>query len=71
MIVMEAIRIETRISQEGLVFVPDLKVGEEVEVIVLRKGVVATGERELGWAKGKIKILPGFDDPIPGMEDYA
>lgn len=28
------------------------------------KGVI------FGLAKGKIKILDGFDDPIPGMEEY-
>lgn len=26
--------------------------------------------REFGTAKGKIKILPGFDDPVTGMEEY-
>jgi hypothetical protein len=25
--------------------------------------------RKAGFAKGLIKILPGFDDPIEGMED--
>lgn len=26
--------------------------------------------REPGFAKGLIDILPGFDDPIEGMEEY-
>lgn len=26
--------------------------------------------RKPGFAKGLIKILPGFDDPIEGMEEY-
>lgn len=27
-------------------------------------------KRQAGFAKRLIKILPGFDDPIEGMEDY-
>lgn len=27
-------------------------------------------KRTPGLLKGKIKILPGFDDPIEGMEEY-
>jgi hypothetical protein len=27
--------------------------------------------RQPGSAKGKIIILPGFDDPIPGFEPYS
>lgn len=27
-------------------------------------------QRQPGFAKGLIKILPGFDDPIEGMEEY-
>jgi hypothetical protein len=26
--------------------------------------------RKPGFAKGLIEILPGFDDPIEGMEEY-
>lgn len=27
-------------------------------------------QRHPGFAKGLIEILPGFDDPIEGMEEY-
>lgn len=27
-------------------------------------------QRQPGFAKGLIEILPGFDDPIEGMEEY-
>lgn len=27
-------------------------------------------DRRPGFAKGFIQILPGFDDPIEGMEEY-
>ena len=72
---MEAIRIETTVGKDGTLAIPQLKEGEEVEVIVLRKPKRAKPEakkpvREGGWAKGWVKILPGFDDPIPGMEEY-
>lgn len=26
--------------------------------------------RTLGAAKGKVKIMPGFDDAVPGFEEY-
>jgi hypothetical protein len=68
---MEAIRIETTVSQDGVLLVPDLKVGDQVEVIVLRKESPSPVSRQGGWAKGKLKIQPGFDDPVPGMEDYV
>ncbi|MGV3616518.1 MAG: hypothetical protein ACO1SV_14415 [Fimbriimonas sp.] len=68
---MEAIRIETTIAEDGVVHVPELKVGEHVEVIVLRIPSTEPRNRQGGWAKDRIKIHPGFDDPIPGMEDYV
>ncbi len=27
-------------------------------------------DRKPGFAKGLIQILPGFDDPVEGMEEY-
>ncbi len=27
-------------------------------------------DRKSGFAKGLIQILPGFDDPMEGMEEY-
>ena len=66
---MDAIRLETTISEAGIVHVPDLAVGEHVEVIVLRIAAESPAVRKGGWAKGRVKILPGFDDPIPGLED--
>ena len=67
---MEAIRLETTVRDDGSLLVPELEIGEQVEVIVLRTGRRDTPNRIGGWAKGKIRIMPGFDDPIPGMEDY-
>lgn len=67
---MEAIRIETTVGKDGILAIPQLVEGEKVEVIVLRHAPQSLSERELGWAKGWVRILPGFDDPIPGMEEY-
>lgn len=66
---MEAIRIQTTVGKNGTFAIPQLVEGEFVEIIVLRQEKPRV-EREFGWAKGKIHILPGFDDPIPGMEEY-
>ena len=69
---MEAIRIETSVGMDGVLAIPNLLAGERVEVIVLRQGSPPPSPaRELGWAKDWVRIMPGFDDPIPGMEDYA
>jgi hypothetical protein len=67
---VEAIRFETTVGHEGTVRLPEVKEGERVEVIVLRLPPDLKSRREGGWMKGKITIHPGFDDPIPGMEDY-
>jgi len=67
---MEAIRLETTVREDGSVLVSELEAGEQVEIIVLRTGKARHPERIGGWAKGWVKILPGFDDPIPGMEEY-
>lgn len=68
--VMEAIRVQTTVGKNGILAIPQLIEGESVEVIVLRESPAPKPAREFGWAKGKIHILPGFDDPIPGMEEY-
>ena len=69
------IRATVQVGENGRIEIPasELEAGTTAEVIVL---VPEVAEAELsaaefgGWAKGKIKILPGFDDPIPGMEEY-
>lgn len=67
---MEAIRIETTVGKDGVLSIPQLKEGERVEVIILRQPQTEGSKREGGWAKGWVHIMPGFDDPIPGMEEY-
>lgn len=67
---MEAIRVQTTVGKNGILAIPELVEGESVEVIVLRGASKSKPAREGGWAKGKIHIMPGFDDPIPGMEEY-
>ena len=51
--------------------------GEEVIITKAGKPVArltrweqAGKTREFGTAKGKIKILRGFDDPVPGFEGF-
>jgi hypothetical protein len=68
---MEAIRLETTVARDGSILLTDLQAGEEVEVIVLRKGSKASFAHPGGWAKGKIRMLAGFDDPIPGINEYS
>lgn len=67
---MEAIRIQATVGKDGILAIPQLKAGEKVEVIVLRQSQAETPKRAGGWAKGWVHILPGFDDPIPGMDEY-
>ncbi len=57
---------------EKLRKLPVEKKSEIEQLIDVTLGLEKAGEtkREFGWAKGKIKILPGFDDPIEGMEEY-
>lgn len=68
---MEAIRFKTTVGQGGSVIIPDAVVGEQVELIVLKLSPPTKPARKGGWAKGKIQILPGFDNPIPGMEEFV
>lgn len=51
--------------------------GKKKEIEALIDEALNTGDqaepkkiRKAGFAKGSIKMLPGFDDPIPGMEEY-
>ena len=41
---------------------------------IIEEALISKNEKPLtrraGFAKGKIQMLPGFDDPIEGMEDY-
>lgn len=68
---MEAIRFETTVGKGGAELLPKVQEGEQFEVIVLKVAPKSKAPRKGGWAEGKIRILPGFDDPIPGMEDYV
>jgi starvation-inducible outer membrane lipoprotein len=67
---VEAIRFETTVGQGGTLTVPNVEEGERVEVIVLKLGPAKKPVRKGGWIKGKIVVHPGFDDPVPGMEEY-
>lgn len=66
---MEPIQLTTRVQPNGMIQIPTLVAGEEVDVIVLRKGNIRN-PRKGGWAKDLIEIKSDFDDPIPGLEDY-
>lgn len=67
---MEAIRVQATVGKNGTLAIPQLVEGEQVEVIVLRSEAANKPKLEGGWAKGKIHFLQGFDDPIPGLEEY-
>jgi hypothetical protein len=63
----------TEVGDEGVITVrlPELKEGQKVEVTVTTEGHEAPhAERRLGWLKGKVNLMPNFDDPIPGIEEY-
>jgi hypothetical protein len=49
--------------------IPELEAGTVVDVTISAPRSKHI-DREPGTAKGLLKILPGFDDPIPGFEDY-
>ncbi|HVH50911.1 MAG TPA: type II toxin-antitoxin system Phd/YefM family antitoxin [Gaiellaceae bacterium] len=57
--------------------VKQAQAGEEVVVENYGKPVAKivayepeAGKRPLGLLKGKIVIKPGFDDPVPGFEEF-
>jgi hypothetical protein len=50
--------------------VPELEAGTLVDVTVTTTAASLRG-RTPGTAKGLLKILPGYDDPVPGFEDYS
>ena len=66
-------QFEAVVGDDGKVLLPNVKPGDRVEIIVLP---MAYAESKIqpgtfgGWAAGKVRILPGFNDPIEGMEDY-
>ncbi|MFY9233185.1 MAG: hypothetical protein WAO58_01870 [Fimbriimonadaceae bacterium] len=72
-----AIRKTVQVGDNGRIEIeaPELLPGTTADVILIVPEVGKEAELPLesfgGWAKGRIKILPGFDDPIPGMEEYA
>lgn len=47
--------------------IPELHEGERVEVSVRRDEESAPDQRPLGILKGRVEIMPGFDDPIEGF----
>lgn len=67
---VEAIRFETTVGQEGIVYLPNVAPGERVEVIVLKLPTTDKPRRMGEWIKGEIKIREDFNDPNPGMEDH-
>jgi hypothetical protein len=50
--------------------IPELAAGQKVEVTITAATPPREGKRILGQLKGKIHIMPNFDDPPPGFEDY-
>lgn len=65
------LEVESEVSNDGVVHVPmpDLAPGSRVKVVIEEGHPSApSGERVLGRLKGKIHILPGFDDPMEGLE---
>ncbi len=63
------VKVEGEVSADGMVHIaaPDLSPGDRV-TITLEKVIPLEGERVFGRLKGKIRMLPGFDDPIEGLE---
>lgn len=54
-----------------------MQAGEEIVVESYGKPVAKivrcdppAGKRPLGLLKGKIVIKPGFDEPVPGFEEF-
>ena len=41
-----------------------------IDAILVKQPKEERKDRKPGFAKGMIKILPGFDDPIEGLEPY-
>ena len=62
-------KVESEVGSDGMVHVemPELSPGDRVTVRIEKKAVFE-GERVLGRLKGMIEIMPGFDDPIEGLE---
>jgi hypothetical protein len=63
----------TTVKQDGRieVIVPDLRQGQTVEVLVTFDQPNETRPRRPGTARGKIRIHPDFDQPLPEFEEYT
>jgi hypothetical protein len=57
-------------SHEVTLAFPELAEGTELEIIVRQVPALIRGKRQPGSAKGQIRIMPGFDDPIEGFEEH-
>ncbi len=65
--------IEAEVGEDGMVHVaiPGTAPGEKVKLEVTREERIRRAaenyDKRIGWLKGKIEILPSFDDPIEGL----
>jgi len=57
------------------VVVPELRRGEVVEVLVriprASPAQSTNGERPIGLLNGRVRIKPGFDDPLEEFDPYT
>jgi hypothetical protein len=51
------------------VVIPELSPGDVVEVAVRRESAISTAERPLGLLKGKVTLMPDFDEPLEEFEN--
>lgn len=66
------IELEAEVGADGKVHlevdVPDAQPGQKVQVVLKNSWDPSRPARVFGQFRGRIHILPGFDDPIPGFE---
>ena len=62
-LILEKIKKLPEAKQQELLNFADLLLSQ-IEETPIKK------ERTFGFAKGAFKMLPGFDDPIEGLEEY-
>lgn len=67
----EEIKQTARVDRDHRVILslPTFEEGTEVQVTVHRSTRKVT--RRPGSAAGRLRIEPGFDDPLPEFEDYG